>query len=135
MPIKICSLVRFKKCIGLDSVLTLINGILMHLTCFPNLHPNLTLIFFAFSDRLLIQCPSLENVYALGCQELLIEVIQNHIRSEFNQNMALTSICAAGQYASLTYTSLLITSSSTLKLEFAEQTYFIDNVNLAGNLL
>ncbi|KAI6684242.1 hypothetical protein NL676_030155 [Syzygium grande] len=32
--------------------------------------------------RLLIQCPSLENVYASGCQELLIEVIQNQVNND-----------------------------------------------------
>lgn len=31
------------------------------------------------SERLLLQCPTLENVHASGCQDLLVEAIQSQV--------------------------------------------------------
>ena len=36
------------------------------------------------TERLLLQCPSLENVHASGCQDMLIEAIQSQVTNQFS---------------------------------------------------
>ncbi|XP_028076206.1 F-box/LRR-repeat protein 17-like [Camellia sinensis] len=44
----------------------------LNLNSCRNLHP----------ERLLLQCPNLESVHAFGCQDMLVETIQNQVSSE-----------------------------------------------------
>jgi len=45
----------------------------LNLNSCTNLHP----------ERLLLQCPNLKNVYASGCQDMLIGAIRNQVLNEF----------------------------------------------------
>ncbi|KAH7863769.1 hypothetical protein Vadar_021779 [Vaccinium darrowii] len=60
-------------CSGLDALyLNCPQLIDLNLNSCRNLHP----------ERLLLQCPNLDNVHASGCQDMLVQTIQNQVSSE-----------------------------------------------------
>ncbi|KAL3531276.1 hypothetical protein ACH5RR_010598 [Cinchona calisaya] len=70
---------RLKKlslwgCSGLDA---------LHLNC-PELNDlNLNSCSNLHPERLLLQCPNLESVHATGCQDMLVDTIQNQMCSDY----------------------------------------------------
>ncbi|XP_009612824.1 F-box/LRR-repeat protein 17-like [Nicotiana tomentosiformis] len=70
---------RLKKfslwgCSGLDA---------LYLNC-PELKDlNLNSCINLNPERLLLQCPNLESVHALGCQDMLVETLQNQVSKDF----------------------------------------------------